>query len=139
MIAYVVLVELLTGGQSDGLKFFKYIFFAFPAASGLCRLSRGKVDFFRFLPQSTIYTAIVSLTAASLMVLAYWVTLPMGSINMATIPAAQASAALATTSITPLPESFMLFLEVFAMSMIIGFALLTYGTDFKAVNVIEGQ
>ncbi len=135
MIAYLLVIEVITAGTSYGLKFLKYFFLAIPMAFGLCKMSKGEGFNNPYLPQSTFYTAVIATTAATVVLLAYWVTLPLENINMATIvsPSLTAQGALSNANALPLPVPFLLFLEVFAMGMIIGFGILVYGSELEEV------
>lgn len=141
MIIYLIVIEVATGGTSYGLKFLKYIFLAVPMAFGLCKMSEGEGFHNPYLPQSTFYTAVIATTAASLVLLAYWITLPVEGINLATIkaPIAPDQGQVVSANMLPLPTPFMLFLEVFAISMIIGFALLVYGSEVKQEEEKEDE
>lgn len=129
MITYVVVLELLTKGQAEGLKFLKYILFAFPIALGLSKLDLSSVCEAQVLPNSAFYTAVASFTAAILMVAAYWVTLPIEHINMATVQTTHIQTVSDATKPTWLSEVVLLFFEVFAMSIITGFTILLYGSN----------
>lgn len=136
MVTYLVIIELITGGNSYGWKFMKYLFFAIPMAFGLCKMSEGEGFHNPYLPQSTFYTAIIATTAAIVMVIAYWITIPVKGIDLATISTTvvEHNQLNSNAQVLPLPIPCMLFLEVFAMGMIIGFALLVYGTDIKHIK-----
>lgn len=141
MIVYLVIIELITGGNSYGWKFMKYFFLAIPMALGLCKMSKGEGFNNPYLPQSTFYTAIIATTAAVIMVVAYLLTLPVDGIDLATISTVVVEHNQIHTHAhsLPLPIPFMLFLEVFAMGMIIGFALLVYGADVNHIEEKNGQ
>jgi hypothetical protein len=138
MVAYIVVIEIATSGTSYGLKFLKYFFLAIPMTMGLCKMSKDAGFNNPYLPQSTFYTAVIAVTAATVFLVAYWIVLPIEGIDMATIvlPTLAEQEQLAANTL-PLPVPCMLFLEVFAIGMIIGFAILVYGSDIE--QLVEQQ
>lgn len=131
MIGYLLLVELLFSGDLLGIKFLKYLVLAIPMAVGISKLKDRMKNKYRFFQKGIAHSAVVSATAAVVMMLAYFITIPFDNYTLATITTSMASLNTSTSNfMVPFLSSMMLFMEVFVMSMITSFAIILYKYDY---------
>lgn len=131
MIGFLIIVELFNPANTIAFKFLKYFILAFPLAIGLSKLKNHVTNKYRFFQKGILFSAIASITAAVVMLIAYFITQPISGFSLATITTNMTTIS-SQTGITyiPLVAASMLFLEVFVMSMITSFGVLVYQKDF---------
>jgi len=131
MIAFTVLVELMSGGHNLGAKFAKYILLGIPIWVGLSNVKNNLDNKYSFFQKGASYAAVVSFVAALIMLITYPILLPIPDITIATIPSAFAD--IGTTqgsTFLSIVIGVMLFFETLIMSMLTSFAILLYKYDF---------
>jgi hypothetical protein len=131
MIGYLLTIEALFKGDLLGIKFLKYFIFAIPMATGISRLKGRVKNKYRFFQNGIAHSAVASATAAILMMIAYFVTVPLDNYTLATITTEMTTLNTSTSDmLVPFLASIMLFLEVFVFSMLTSFGILLYQYDY---------
>lgn len=133
MIAFLLVLELVSGPNFIGLKFLKYLVLAIPFWIGIQKLKENTKFNKRFFQKGISYAAVAAGTAALIMVVAYAATIPFEGINFATITGNMTELHTTTSNmLIPFVSGMMLFMEVFVMAMITSFAILLFKYDHAA-------
>lgn len=131
MLLFVAIIEAVIMGDNMGTKMMKYLIFAIPMFVGLSRFKEQVQVPQDFFQKGLLFSALASVTAATILLLAEIFTGSIPGFSIATISheVTNIDELGRSHGFIPVISGAMLFMEVFVMSMITSFAILLIKHD----------